>query len=257
MARDVSPDITSRENYDELYREVEQEAEWLRRGARHKVDSVQHLLERNGIQPRRLLELGCGTGAVIEECRRRAIGREHVAVDFSSAAIGFLRSHSEGIATRVADVTAADFTMEDDFDVVILSHVVEHLAKPKQFLESVARKIKWTYLVIEVPLEDLLVNKIRWAGKNRIDKRAAHVQFFTASSFIRLIRSIPLRLVDQRRYVPVLDLETVRFVCAKDGITGPERILKALTAHFLPTLARPLWSRLYYAHFAVLCSRTV
>jgi methylase of polypeptide subunit release factors len=82
--------------------DLERQAEWSRRGAPQKVNSIRILLEERSIAPRSLLELGCGTGAVISECRRRGIGERHLAIDISDEAIGYLREHSEGIDARIS-----------------------------------------------------------------------------------------------------------------------------------------------------------
>jgi len=55
-----------REVYAELYRaDLAAEAAWLRRGARHKVSSIQRLLGAR--VPGKLLEFGCGTGVILED----------------------------------------------------------------------------------------------------------------------------------------------------------------------------------------------
>ena len=81
-----------REVFGQKYRdELLQEAAWLRTGASMKVDAIERLLSRNHITPRVLAELGCGVGAVVEECRRRMLAASYVAVDASDEAIAVLR----------------------------------------------------------------------------------------------------------------------------------------------------------------------
>ena len=128
---------------------------------RDTLDSVEALLNRQGVKPVTVLELGCGTGAVITECQRRGLGVEFTAVDYSKRAIGYLESHSEGIHCMTADITDPAFTFNDSFDVVILCHVLEHLEDPLKFLQSMTAKISFRYLVAEVPLEDLLASRIK------------------------------------------------------------------------------------------------
>ena len=249
-------DVSGKDHCRLLYQtELQQEAEWLRRGAIEKTNSIQYLLKNNSIEPQTILELGCGTGAVVQECQRRGISQRYVAVDYSEEAITHLRSNSEGIETIIADITAADFSLESAFDVVILSHVLEHLEEPCRFLESVSRKINFSHLIIEVPLEDLFVSKIKLLFRDRRTNKAGHVQFFTVSTFTKLLVSNEFRIIDERLYAPILDIETVRFVCDKDGLSKPQYIVKIATGHYLPKLLRPLWVRLYYAHYAVLCKK--
>ena len=79
--------VTGRDYYADIYvKQLEAEAEWLRRGAPDKADSVEQLLARNGIVPKTLTELGAGTGAVISECRRRGLGETFTAIDSAAPA---------------------------------------------------------------------------------------------------------------------------------------------------------------------------
>jgi len=249
------PSVTSgKARYRRLYQtELEQEAEWLRRGAVEKVNSIEGLLRRNGIQPTRLLELGCGVGAVIVECQRRNLAASYAGVDYAPEAIDYLRGHSDGIEATQADLTDPSFHLSDPADVVILSHVLEHLESPATLLRTLKDDLQSSYLVIEVPLEDLMASRAKSLVKNRSASKAGHVQFFTARTFELLVRCSGFRVIDRRTYVPVLDAETVRFVAAKDGLPEHGYLLKLLTSRHLPTLLRPLWKRLYYAHHAVLC----
>src|SRR5262249_31182590 len=57
------PDVSGREHYRALYRhDLETQAEWHRRGATNKADSISMLLRQENVQPHRMVELGCGTG---------------------------------------------------------------------------------------------------------------------------------------------------------------------------------------------------
>ncbi len=234
--------------------ELEEEAEWQRRGASAKVDSIEELLGRHGIRPMRLLELGCGTGAVIAECRRRNLAAAYAGLDNAPEAIDYLRSHSEGIDTVEADVTTAGFHWSDHCDVVVLSHVLEHLGSPAALLRTIKGSADFSYLVVEVPLENLFAGRIKSLLRPRSDNKAGHVQFFTARSLEDLVRSSGFRVTDRRTYVPILDPETVRFLAKKDALSYSRYAIKVLTNCYLPRILGPVWKRLYFAHHAILCS---
>jgi len=248
------PVTSGKEHYRLLYQtELEQEAEWLRRGAVEKVNSIEDLLRRNGIRPRKLVELGCGTGAVIAECQRRNLAAGYVGVDYAPEAIDYLLGHSDGIEAIQADITSRRFHMSDPCDLVVLTHVLEHLESPAAFLHAVQGSLEFSHIVVEVPLEDLVAGRAKSRLRGRAGNEAGHVQFFTARSFELLLRSSGFKVIDRRTYVPVLDADTVRFVSAKDGLSEHRYLLKLLTGRYLPRMLTPLWQRLYYAHHAVLC----
>jgi SAM-dependent methyltransferase len=243
----------ARQHYCRVYQsQLSDEARWLSLGASHKADSIQLLLERNHIVANSMLELGAGTGAVIQECQRRGLASHYTAVDYSPDAITFLSKAASGIAVVVADITAPEFSLEGEFDVVVLSHVLEHLEEPGQLLGSL-RRLRWRHLIAEVPLEGLVAGNLkRWLGKPP-GKAAGHVQFFNAATFRMLLGANGLVCIDTHRYVPQMDLETIRFMCRKNGSSRVKYLQSALTSHYLPRVAESIWSRWYYAHYAVLC----
>ncbi|WP_447603197.1 class I SAM-dependent methyltransferase [Nitrospira sp. Nam80] len=249
-----NPEVTGKEHYQTLYKnDLADQAEWLRRCAREKVDSIERLLKHNHISPRTILELGCGTGAVIMECQRRGLAEQYTAVDYSHEAIGHLRGVTSGINCIVADITAMR-PLSLKCDVLILSHVIEHLEAPTKFLASV-RNLQFLYLIAEVPLEDLLAGKVKAMFSDRTRNTAGHVQFFTAESFRRLLVSTGFVILNTRRYVPVLNLDTIRFVCKRNGWGLMRQMRMRMVSRCILPLLNPLWSKIYYAHYAALCRK--
>jgi SAM-dependent methyltransferase len=246
--------MLGKDHYRLLYQtDLEKEAEWLKYGAVEKVNSIQELLKRNRIKPKSIIELGCGVGAVITECQRRNLATRYTGVEYSSEALDYLRRNSEGIESIQGDITAGDFHISDTFDVLLLSHVLEHLEEPGIFLCAMKNSLKFSCALIEVPLEDLLFNRIKSLIRDRKIDKAGHVQFFTVRTFEDLLNSNGFRVVDRRTYVPILDVAAIRFVSEKDGLQRHWRLVKVFTGRYLPSLLRPLWKSLYYAHHAVLC----
>lgn len=248
------PAMTGKEHYIRVYaQELDLEAEWLRRGAHEKVNSIQQLLSTLSTRPRTMIEMGCGTGAVITECQRRNLADEYAAVDYSPDAMDYVCRHTHGIDAFVADITDPH-SLPQAYDVVILSHVLEHLEQPLGFLEAL-QKIDYRYLIAEVPLEDLLAARIKALFRDRRRNTAGHVQFFTAASFTRLLESAGMKVLTTRRYVPKFDQDTIEFICRKNALGAVKRAqLMALSRLILP-VAESAWSRLYYGHYAALCQK--
>jgi SAM-dependent methyltransferase len=246
--------VSGKDHYRRLYQTgLEEQNRWLEFGAGQKVDSVQLLMERNGIEAHSILELGAGTGAVIKECLRRGLGKHYAAVDYSPEAIAFLARSAPGVETVVADITGPEFSLDRSFDLIILSHVLEHLEEPDHFLMSLER-LRWRYLVAEVPLEHLLAGRLKRLIKGEAPGReAGHVQFFTASTFENLLTANRLAIIDRRRYVPLSNLDMIRSMCSRNGGSRLNYLRNTLTAYYIPKCASSLSSRLYYAHYAALC----
>jgi 2-polyprenyl-3-methyl-5-hydroxy-6-metoxy-1,4-benzoquinol methylase len=238
---------------DKYRKDLQDEARWLEYGAVFKADRVETLLRRHGIRPGTLLELGCGTGAVIRECQRRGLAKEYIAIDASEDAITWARDRSPGIECSVADITEPGFTLSKPVDVVVLSHVLEHLETPGDFLKGLVAQTPFTWLIAEVPLEDLLAARLKNLFRDRTKNSAGHVQFFTPKSFLKLLTSTGLQVEDTLRYVQPYGTEMLEWQVERLALPPAREFVMRMTQRHLPRLLAPLWSRFYYAHLAVLC----
>jgi SAM-dependent methyltransferase len=247
--------VSGRDYYESLYvSELDQEAEWMRRGASYKVDSIQALLDRHAIRAQTIMELGCGTGAVIQECRARGMARRCIGVDYSADAVNYLRTRAPEVEAIQADIHSPDFAIDGDIDVAILTHVIEHLDDPHLFLTRAIEKLPFKYMVAEVPLENLAVGRLKHLIRDRRINTTGHVQFFDASSFEDLLSSHGLKILDTRRYVPIHTLDTIRFLRSKDGLS-PVGVARLVASSLMSRALYPAWARLYYSHYTVLCAR--
>jgi SAM-dependent methyltransferase len=238
--------VLGKETYLNIYREdLESEARWLEYGAEFKANSIEELLKRHRIEPETLLELGSGTGAVIRECQRRGLAREYIGIDASEDAVSWARERSRGIRFLVADITSPECELPRSVDVVVLSHVLEHLEHPRELLAGIA----------EVPLEDLFAARVKNLFRDRTRNVAGHVQFFTEKSFRRLMESAGFEIEDSLRYFAVNSPEMLQWQLGPSP--SPARLLvKRLTQRALPRLLMPLWVKFYHSHVALLCRRS-
>ena len=258
MAQGKDNRLSGRDYYSDLYRtELNYEAQWLRCGAVEKANSVEILLTSSGFRPRSILELGCGTGAVILECQRRHLASEYFAIDYSPEAIGYLKRVGSGIVCQVADITDPAFRTERSYDLILLSHVIEHLEDPRGFLGRAMKRIRTEKFIIEVPLEDLPASRLKNHFRDRSKNKAGHVQFFTAESFRGLLYSVGLTIERERQYAPSLSDEAMDLIGAKDSLSPFQRFTKRATQQHLPRILGPVWKRWYYSHLAALCTVNV
>ncbi len=245
---------SGRDFYAEKYAaNLDGEAQWLEYGAKEKAESVELLIRRSGIKPTSLLELGCGTGAVIKECVRRTLAARYVAVDYAQDAVARLQREAPEIECLAADITDEHFHLDDEFDVVFLSHVLEHLEDPIGFLRAIKSRLRFRRLIIEVPLENLSLLRMKAAVAGR-NNTAGHVQFYTRKSFQGLLDAAGLAVADERWFVPETSAESIRFMCKKDGIGKIGMLYKLITKCYLARILEPVWRRYWYSHLAVRCS---
>ena len=123
-------------------------------------------------RPRKVFEIGCSEGILLEELRH--CGHEAAGCEMNRAIA------EQGIAefgVNVAIATIEEMEIREGYhDLVVAFHTIEHLRRPVQVLEKVARMLRTEgAILIEVP-----------CGKEEYVNRD-HLQFFGEESLRRLI----------------------------------------------------------------------
>ena len=171
----------------------------------------QDLVNRTqGLTIRRMLDVGAGTG-----CNLRALKQLHPKAHTAAITCSSLEAaHLERLTdqTIVADLnqligSSAWQTIglgEDRFDLILLSHVLEHLLEPAQVLESISSLLSADGLLLIA-----LPNICHWRTRLQIARGffqyqesgildRSHLRFFTYWSARELVESSPsVKLVHQ------------------------------------------------------------
>jgi 2-polyprenyl-3-methyl-5-hydroxy-6-metoxy-1,4-benzoquinol methylase len=181
-------------------------------------------LQRAHPRPGRLLDVGVGQGAFLNEAKR--LGWEVLGLDVSRWAARHVRDRF-GIEVLTGTLDAA--TLGDrTFDVVHMSHVLEHLPSPAAALAVVGRLIGASgRVIIEVPNE--LENIYTWlrlrsgtASPYRVP--STHLWFFSPATLRRVVVDAGFRIEALRAFRETDDASAVRRV-AKVAVAGVENVL--------------------------------
>ncbi len=153
--------------------------------------------------PVSVLEVGCGGGANLGELKRRYPDCRTVGVELQpGAATVALRHHAvdEVRVGSVLDAAAVDFAA-GSFDLIVMSHVLEHFAEPERV---VARALPWLRcggaLLVALPnLRHMSVLvELGWRGDFRYRDAGildtTHLRFFTKKSALRFFDGCGLRV---------------------------------------------------------------
>lgn len=140
----------------------------------------------------RVLEIGCSSGRVLSTIK----AQHRVGVDADREAIERGRQEHPELTLVAAD--ARDY-LEDGghFDVLILSHILEHISDPEEFLGSLRGRFDRIY--VEVP--DFECNALNRVGVQRrrdlIYTDEDHVAEFDRDEIEEIVRSSGLQILDR------------------------------------------------------------
>lgn len=232
---DVSPYNT---HYDGAYNETE--LRWRRLSAIDKVNNLEAALSGRTVD--KVLEVGCGTGAVLAEIERRKIGNHHMGVDLSNPDLHV----DEGAAhLQLMQFDGERLPFDDNsFDLVIASHVVEHVPNPRQFLGELSRVSKHL-MYIEVPC-DITVRMSRSAIQRGLG--IGHINGYTPEFFMILLQTCELDICN----FEIFDhSEEVSFFDGKNLKSILQRRLRQLARKISPIFA----TRLFCYHCGALVAK--
>jgi SAM-dependent methyltransferase len=224
-------------HYDSYYGEGA--SEWRRAGAIAKAENVIALC--SALPHASVLEIGAGEGALLARLAERRFGERLHAAEISESGLRAIRAR--GIAGLVEARFFDGATLpwrEHEFDLAILSHVLEHAEHPRQLLAEASRVARTVF--VEVPLEDTW----RLPRHYRPDS-LGHINFFRAKSLRRFVQTCGLEVLGERVEVPAREAYRLRA-----RLLGAAKFLaKRLALLAVPWLA----TRLLTYHGALVCRR--
>ena len=243
------------EDYEASYRLALEDPEflaWRASGARNKALNIVRVCRQ--IKAGSVIEIGCGTGAVLRVLHDMRFADKYCCIDLSLSAVTYTSKSCPAFAGRAAVGGATALPFRDKaFDVAILSHVLEHLDDPAPALREASRVAR--FVVVEAPTEKVFSNFVR----TKIIRfpyasiaSAGHVQFWSPVSIARFLTDdVRVEILD--RHLDLLHEDTVP---QGQNAAGPKAWLKrALKTTLKNTLPPPFYSRLLTTHAVFLCRR--
>ena len=170
--------VELRDFYEQSYSgsgaEGERFAAWREMSARAKADHVLALAGTLAGRKARVLDIGCGDGALIARLGAGQPDWELAGVEIAERAVALARARCPNAEITIYDGVALPFEAAT-FDLAILSHVLEHVVDPVALLHEAARVSR--LVVVEVPLE-ANISTLR-ESKRQIARKVGHIQRFS------------------------------------------------------------------------------
>lgn len=212
--------------------------EWRRICAIDKASNIKALLGSEPVES--VLEIGCGTGAVLSEVRKRGIGTNHRGIDLADPN-QHLDPGAHELNLLEYDGAAIPFA-NASFDLVYASHVVEHVLEPRGFLKEITRVAK-RLIYLEIPCE--LHARTRHSDmQTTLD--IGHINSYSPESFTLLCQTSGLKIINSQLFDHSFDVHAFH-------ASSTKAMLKMKLRRALLSANPILASRLFTYHFGVLC----
>lgn len=149
--------------------------------------------------------LKIGDGAVLAELSRRGFGQRLYALEITASGVEAIRAKNIPNLVEAREFSGYEVPYGDkQFDLVVLSHVIEHVEYPLRLLAEAKRVAR--HVFVEVPLE---VN-VRLPRNFVLDK-VGHINFYSPVLIRRLLQTCDLKAVRQIVTTPHKRIFTFHF----------------------------------------------
>jgi ubiquinone/menaquinone biosynthesis C-methylase UbiE len=181
---------------------------WRLMGAVDKARNVVALCSRNHIAPRRVLEVGAGDGAILKRLDEMSFCGEVHALEVSGSGVQVIRGLGIPSVAQVSRFDGYRIPYDDDtFDLVILSHVLEHVEHERVLLREIQRVSR--FQVIEIPLDFSQEVDRLWAHLTSY----GHINVYQPPALRFLLKTERFRILDDLARTESLEvMEYLHFV---------------------------------------------
>jgi ubiquinone/menaquinone biosynthesis C-methylase UbiE len=220
--------------------------QWRSVGAADKVANIVSMVSSLDLPIKSVLEVGCGTGGILQELASRNIGATFAGVD-----IGANRSSEIEEALCKAKITVLDYDgrrlpFEDaSFDFVYATHVLEHVTDERGFLLEL-RRVSRQYVYVEVPCEMHCRTSYEALQSSLL---IGHINSYSFRSFILKLETSGLQVIRQGIFDHSVQVHSFRSSKWK-------AVVKMTLRRSLLALNEDLASQFFTYHAGALCVRS-
>jgi SAM-dependent methyltransferase len=214
--------------------------DWHADDSAWKARHIAGILERNGVAPKTVCEIGCGAGEVLRNLSREIpSAARFVGYDISPDAYRLCAAKSAGkVEYRLGNMLEEPV----EFDLAMAIDVFEHVEDYFDFLRRLRTKAK--YKVFHIPLDLSALSLLR-AEPARMRKSVGHIHYFDKDTALAALEDTGHQVVDWRytsgrTELPNLGWKTRLLKGPRNAIfrVNPDLAARALGGYSLLVLAR-------------------
>jgi SAM-dependent methyltransferase len=191
----VELDPSLRQAYDAPYSDGTLQR-WRELGAQAKAARLLAVLNRRKLRPQRVLEVGAGDGSVSAALATglsaQGLSPEMHALEISSSGVEAIKARQMPGLARVERFDGYQLPYADaSIDLVVLSHVLEHVEHERVLLRELHRVARW--VLIEVPRE------LQAGADRRVEHFLSygHINLYSPTALRFLLATEGLSVIEQ------------------------------------------------------------
>lgn len=159
-----------------------------------KVQKLCQLLLTHDCKPSSIVEIGCGSGAILFELRKFFPEASLTGFDIAPEASRFwIKASSLGIRLELADYLLLN---EPIPDLILIFDVLEHLGNPWEFLAMLRDRSK--LIAIHFPLDLSALSVLRERPLLMVRDKVGHLHYFTPGLAISLLEESGFEIIEAR-----------------------------------------------------------
>ncbi len=182
---------------------------WHEEDSPWKAKQIHKMLLKNHLSPKRIGEVGCGAGEILNQL--------HLVLPETTSFAGFEISPQAHEISKKKTKERLKFHMDDflhqpdnSFDLLLAIDVFEHIEDYYTFLRQIHQKA--SYVIFHIPL-DLSVQRVLLSKpilKRR--KEVGHIHYFTKETALATLEDTGYEIIDHFYTSSSLDLPTTSWV---------------------------------------------
>jgi len=166
---------------------------WDADDAAWKADQIFALIQKHGLRPVSVCEVGCGSGEILRQLQLKMDKNcTFTGYEVSPQAIELANQRSnERLTFRLQDISEK---CESAYDLILLIDLIEHLEDYFEFLRIL--KEKSPYKILHIPLEMFVMAVLYPRFHQGQREKVGHLHYFSKDTALQMIRDLGYEIVD-------------------------------------------------------------